>query len=169
MNHDVAVVGAGMTGATLACALAKAGLRVAVIEAGDPPPPPGDTWELRVSAIADEMCTSLASRREADFVTDYAFPFPALVIGELLGVRVQDREQFRQWSTLIVNALGGGDLDDRLRVDRGLRDRLRLDRRGLERQLWSGGGGGGGRQLGLGRCVNVSVKTPDRTVIRSCV
>jgi 2-octaprenylphenol hydroxylase len=52
VNHDVAVVGAGMTGATLACALAKAGLRVAVIEAGDPPPPPGDTWELRVSAIS---------------------------------------------------------------------------------------------------------------------
>jgi 2-octaprenylphenol hydroxylase len=52
VNYDVAVVGGGMIGATLACALAKAGLRVAVIEASDPPPPPGDTWELRVSAIS---------------------------------------------------------------------------------------------------------------------
>ncbi|MCK5363696.1 MAG: FAD-dependent oxidoreductase, partial [Gammaproteobacteria bacterium] len=52
MNYDVAVVGAGMTGATLACALAKAGLRVAVIEASDPPPPPGDERQLRVSAIS---------------------------------------------------------------------------------------------------------------------
>ncbi|NCF82157.1 MAG: ubiquinone biosynthesis protein UbiH [Proteobacteria bacterium] len=41
-----------MTGATLACALAKAGLRVAVIEASDPPPPPGDERQLRVSAIS---------------------------------------------------------------------------------------------------------------------
>jgi 2-octaprenylphenol hydroxylase len=52
MNYDVAIAGGGMTGATLACALAKAGLRVAVIEARDPPPPPGDAWELRVSAIS---------------------------------------------------------------------------------------------------------------------
>ncbi len=41
-----------MTGATLACALAKAGLRVAVIEASDPPPAPGDEWALRVSAVS---------------------------------------------------------------------------------------------------------------------
>ncbi len=51
MNVDVAVVGAGMTGATLACAIAKAGLRVAVIEASDPPAPLADERQLRVSAI----------------------------------------------------------------------------------------------------------------------
>ncbi len=52
MNYDVAIIGGGMTGATLACALAKANLRVAVVEAGEPPPPVGDGWELRVSAIS---------------------------------------------------------------------------------------------------------------------
>ncbi len=51
MNYDVAVAGAGLVGATLACALAKAGLRVAVIEASEPLPPMGEDWELRVSAI----------------------------------------------------------------------------------------------------------------------
>jgi 2-octaprenylphenol hydroxylase len=51
VNYDVAIVGAGMTGATLACALAKAGLRVAVIEASEPSEPAQDTWQLRVSAI----------------------------------------------------------------------------------------------------------------------
>ncbi len=51
MNVDVAVVGAGITGATLACAIAKAGLRVAVIEASDPPAPLADERQLRVSAI----------------------------------------------------------------------------------------------------------------------
>jgi 2-octaprenylphenol hydroxylase len=51
VNYDVVIAGAGMTGATLACALAKAGLRVAVIEASDPPAPAGDERQLRVSAI----------------------------------------------------------------------------------------------------------------------
>jgi cytochrome P450 len=66
--------------------------------------------EPAVARLADAMFDDLIPRGEADFVADYAFPFPALVIGELLGVRVEDRDQFRQWSTLIVNALGGGDL-----------------------------------------------------------
>lgn len=51
MNYDVAVAGSGLVGATLACALAKAGLRVALVEASEPLPPLGDAWELRVSAI----------------------------------------------------------------------------------------------------------------------
>ena len=41
MNYDVAIVGGGITGGTLACALAGAGLRVAVVEASELPPPPG--------------------------------------------------------------------------------------------------------------------------------
>jgi 2-polyprenylphenol 6-hydroxylase len=51
VNYDVVIAGAGMTGATLACALAKAGLRVAVVEASDAPAPTGQEWQLRVSAI----------------------------------------------------------------------------------------------------------------------
>ena len=51
MNHEVAVVGGGMVGATLACALAKAGIRVAVVEASTPLPPMGEGYELRVSAV----------------------------------------------------------------------------------------------------------------------
>ena len=52
MIYDVAVAGAGMVGATLACALAQAGMRVAVVEARDPPAAAGEEWELRVSAIS---------------------------------------------------------------------------------------------------------------------
>ena len=47
---------------------------------------------------------------EGDFVRLFAFPFPAEVIAELLGVAPDDREKFGEWSDDIVNGLGGGDL-----------------------------------------------------------
>lgn len=47
---------------------------------------------------------------EGDFVRLFAFPFPAIVIAELLGVPVDRRDEFGRWSDDIVNGLGGGDL-----------------------------------------------------------
>jgi cytochrome P450 len=64
----------------------------------------------RVEALADELATEFIDRGRGDLVDLYAFPFPALVIGELLGVHPEDRENFKRWSVAVVNALGGGDL-----------------------------------------------------------
>ena len=50
-NYDVAVVGAGMVGATLALALAQAGIRVALIESRHPDTTLHEPFDLRVSAI----------------------------------------------------------------------------------------------------------------------
>ncbi|MEY4362616.1 MAG: hypothetical protein RL391_1922 [Actinomycetota bacterium] len=47
---------------------------------------------------------------EGDFVRLFAFPFPAEVIAEMLGVHPDDRDRFGEWSDDIVNGLGGGDL-----------------------------------------------------------
>lgn len=66
--------------------------------------------EPRVAAIADELFDELVPKGEGDFVEEYAFPFPAIVIGELLGVREEDREDFRTWSLTAVSGLTGGDL-----------------------------------------------------------
>jgi cytochrome P450 len=45
-----------------------------------------------------------------DFIDTFAFPLPALVIGELLGVPPEDQDRFREWSSAIVAGLTGGDL-----------------------------------------------------------
>ncbi len=57
MKHDVAIVGGGLVGATLAVALAAQGLRIALVEARAATPAPLDDIDLRVSAL------SLASQR----------------------------------------------------------------------------------------------------------
>jgi cytochrome P450 len=62
--------------------------------------------------MADELFAEMLPRGEGDFVDLFAFPFPAMVIGELLGVRRNDREAFRTWSSEVVQALTGGSLDD---------------------------------------------------------
>ena len=66
--------------------------------------------EPSLVAMADELLDELVPHGEGDFVSQFAFPFPALAIGELLGVPPEDREMFRELSGQIVAALTGGDL-----------------------------------------------------------
>lgn len=52
MQCDVTVVGGGMVGAALACGLAQAGFRVALVEAREPDADwPADSHDIRVSAL----------------------------------------------------------------------------------------------------------------------
>jgi 2-octaprenylphenol hydroxylase len=61
MQYDVIIAGGGMVGSTLACLLGKAGKRVAVLEAHEPPPFfPADPYDLRVSAISRASQRALA-------------------------------------------------------------------------------------------------------------
>ncbi|MEQ1879654.1 MAG: UbiH/UbiF family hydroxylase [Burkholderiales bacterium] len=52
MIHDVAIVGGGPVGATLALSLVRAGLNVALIEPGIPRPLPADGFDHRVYALS---------------------------------------------------------------------------------------------------------------------
>lgn len=50
-NYDVVIVGGGMVGSLLACALGDSYLKVAVLERVPPAAPPVENYDLRVSAI----------------------------------------------------------------------------------------------------------------------
>jgi cytochrome P450 len=80
-----------------------------------------DDLAPRVERIGRELWdAAFAEDGEGDFVRLFAFPFPAIVIAELLGVPVGRREEFGRWSDDIVNGLGGGDLSLVEAANRGI-------------------------------------------------
>lgn len=53
---------------------------------------------LRVEALVNELLDQVEEKGRIDVVADFAFPLPATVISEILGVPVKDRERIKQWS-----------------------------------------------------------------------
>ena len=52
----------------------------------------------RVQQLADDLVARFAPRGEAELVAEFAFPLPLMVIMELLGLPVPDREKFHEWA-----------------------------------------------------------------------
>ena len=61
--------------------------------------------ELRIENIANELIDNIIIKDNTtmDLITDFAYPLPATVIAELLGVPSEDRDTFRQWADNIVS------------------------------------------------------------------
>jgi cytochrome P450 len=58
--------------------------------------------EPRIKELVNGFLDLVVDKGEMDVVDDLAFPLPATVIAEMLGVRAEDKEQFRQWVSMIV-------------------------------------------------------------------
>ncbi|MDS0283033.1 cytochrome P450 [Haloarcula onubensis] len=56
----------------------------------------------RFEAIAADLLDDAIDGGRMDLVDDFAYPFPVIVIAELLGVPSEDRPQFRRWSETLV-------------------------------------------------------------------
>jgi cytochrome P450 len=61
----------------------------------------------RIEEIVDELLVELVTIDEPDLVRDFAFPLPAIVIAELLGVPAEDREEFKHWSDQLAAIVFG--------------------------------------------------------------
>lgn len=61
--------------------------------------------EPRIRALTNALLDDMAAGPDADLVADFAFPLPAAVIAELMGVPLSDRAQFREWSEAIALSL----------------------------------------------------------------
>ncbi|WP_211588890.1 cytochrome P450 [Allorhizocola rhizosphaerae] len=85
--------------------------------------------EPRIATITGELLDAAARKPAFDAVADLAYPLPVIVIAELIGVPVADRELFRRWA----DELFSQDLPDTVLPDeaelqqRGARLREMLD------------------------------------------
>jgi hypothetical protein len=64
----------------------------------------------RIVALADELLDPITEAGQADVIAELAYPLPAVVIAELLGVPPEDREQFIRWSSDFGGFLDGSNL-----------------------------------------------------------
>jgi cytochrome P450 family 142 subfamily A polypeptide 1 len=61
--------------------------------------------EGSISSLCDTLIDAVCERGECDFVWDLAAPLPMAVIGDMLGVRPEEREMFLRWSDDLVSFL----------------------------------------------------------------
>jgi cytochrome P450 len=59
----------------------------------------------RLEEICEGLLDDALARGEVDLVADYAYPLPVQIIVEMLGVPVEDHEQFRVWSHALARGL----------------------------------------------------------------
>ena len=76
----------------------------------------------RIQAIVDDLLDAVQEAGRMDVIQDFAYPLPAIVIAEMLGVPPEDRDQFRIWSDDFGALIGRSDLtlDGATRALRGV-------------------------------------------------
>ena len=73
------------------------------------------TLDGRLRDLAETVVTDAVAENdgEMDLVRDVAFPFPVIVIAEILGVPAEKRDQFKEWSDALVAATSDDEAGER--------------------------------------------------------
>jgi cytochrome P450 PksS len=65
----------------------------------------------RIEAICQQLLDTAQPHGGVDLLDAYAFPLPITVIGELLGVPLEDQHRFREWTGALMNPRGPGGME----------------------------------------------------------
>ncbi len=74
------------------------------------------TWRVaeaarpRIQAVVDQLLDRVVDSGSIDLIRDVAFPAPAIVIAEFLGVPAADRDRFKPWADDFVAFITSGKL-----------------------------------------------------------
>jgi cytochrome P450 len=74
-----------------------------------------------IQQIVDGLLDRVESRGEMDLIEDFAYPLPVVVICEMLGVPVEDRDRFKSWGLDIARGLDAVLLGPESEVKRSAR------------------------------------------------
>ena len=58
-----------------------------------------------IQNIVDDLLDQVQAKGHFDIIGDLAFPLPVIVIAELIGVPVEDRDQFKEWTGALARSL----------------------------------------------------------------
>jgi pimeloyl-[acyl-carrier protein] synthase len=58
-----------------------------------------------IQSIVDDLLARVEGQRSMDLIEEFAYPLPVIVICQMLGVPVEDRDRFRQWGLDIARGL----------------------------------------------------------------
>ncbi len=72
--------------------------------------------EASIGRLCDMLIDAVCERGECDLVRDIAAPLPMAVIGDMLGVRPDEREMFLKWSDDLVSGLSSSISETDLQV-----------------------------------------------------
>ena len=71
-------------------------------------------WKPRIVEVVNSLIAEVAPRGRMDVITDFAYPLPAVVIAEMMGVPPGDRDLFKDWSDdLMVLVFGARGVEGR--------------------------------------------------------
>ena len=64
-----------------------------------------ESWRTRIEAVTNELLDRVEKHGEMDLIADLALPVPATLICEMLGVPVEDRDTFTEWTADATHGL----------------------------------------------------------------
>ncbi len=68
--------------------------------------------EQKIRDVANSIIDTVCEQGECDFVNDIAAPLPMILIGDMLGVAPEDRDDLLRWSDDMVSAQSGSATDE---------------------------------------------------------
>lgn len=64
----------------------------------------------RIQQIIDELLAPAREHGQMEVISEFAYPLPAIVIAEMLGVPPEDRARFTEWTNDFGTLLDGGEM-----------------------------------------------------------
>ncbi|WP_211748260.1 cytochrome P450 [Paenibacillus sp. Marseille-Q4541] len=58
-----------------------------------------------IEQVTNELLDSVLEEKKMDFIQDFAYPLPVIIISEMMGIPKEDRDQFKYWSDELIRGI----------------------------------------------------------------